>query len=324
MKSPSQDLAPAFREVSLRDAQRAVAHNVLGPMEAVTIGSITLQPHQTDAAARIRVALRQLGGALLADDVGTGKTFVALAVARDYERVHVIAPAAILPMWREALRRTGTVNVTVHSLHRASHRADALPFESAEGKVLVIVDEAHHLRTPGTLRYARVSEFVVGHHVLLISATPVHNSKRELRSLFALFLGSRADLLDEETLEQLVVRRQRHLIDAGRLPEVVQRTPLALPVDNDTLQAILSLPDPLPARGGSAAGALIRLGLLRAWCSSDAALAHSIRLRRLRGEALARVACCNWSAAKASRCRSNRSNSGDGSTVATTNSANES
>src|SRR5207344_2385706 len=46
------------------------------------------------------------------------------------------------------------------------------------------------------------------------------------------------------------------------------------------------LPAPLPAHDGAVAGALVRLGLLRAWCSSDAALTHALRRRILRGEAL--------------------------------------
>jgi hypothetical protein len=251
------------------------------------MGSITLQPHQLDAVARLRTALQHHHGALLADDVGLGKTFVALAVARSYEQVHVIAPAGLLPMWREAVRRTASVNVILHSLHRASHRSDALVTEPADRRVLIVVDEAHHLRMTGTLRYCRVAEFVVGHDVLLLTATPVHNSERELRALFALFMGSRADALDEGSLERLIVRRHRGLIGEVRPPAVVEFAPIAVPFEMETLHEILALPDPLPARGGSTAGALIRLGLLRAWCSSDAALSHSIRLRRLRGEALA-------------------------------------
>jgi hypothetical protein len=287
MKSTHRHSTSAFVEVPFHDAQAIAAEQLLGSTRPIVLGDVTLHAHQVDAVVRIRSALGRLQGALLADDVGLGKTFVALAVARDYECAHVLAPAALVPMWRDAARRTGSVNVIVHSLHRASHRSGAFPLEPAKRKVLVIVDEAHHLRTPGTLRYSRVAEFVVGHHVLLVSATPVHNSDRDLRTLFALFLGSRADLLDEQSLEQLVIRRQRHLVETQRLPRVIERRPVSVPLDNDTLEAILSLPDPLPARGGSAAGALIRLGLLRAWCSSDAALSHSIRLRRLRGEALA-------------------------------------
>ncbi|MEO7359022.1 MAG: helicase-related protein, partial [Gemmatimonadaceae bacterium] len=49
---------------------------------------------------------------------------------------------------------------------------------------------------------------------------------------------------------------------------------------------ILQLAPPLPVNEGAVASALVRLGLLRAWCSSDAALTNRIRRRQLRGEAL--------------------------------------
>ena len=88
----------------------APARAVVGARTATTrdnvmLGSITLLPHQRDAVARIRLALADLGVALLADDDGLGKTFVALALAREYQSVRIIAPAALLPMWRTAIAR---------------------------------------------------------------------------------------------------------------------------------------------------------------------------------------------------------------------------
>ena len=44
------------------------------------IGSVTLRPAQQEAASRVRHMLARYRGCLLADDVGRGKTFVALAV----------------------------------------------------------------------------------------------------------------------------------------------------------------------------------------------------------------------------------------------------
>ena len=58
------------------------------------LGAVTLKAHQVDAVHRLRLALREHGGALLADAPGLGKTFVALAVARDYGGAIVAAPAA--------------------------------------------------------------------------------------------------------------------------------------------------------------------------------------------------------------------------------------
>ena len=222
--------------------------------------------------------------ALLADDVGMGKTFTALAVAREHPhvhaRVHVIAPATLLPMWHDAIRRTATRNVNVVSVHRFSRRGLALP-KAAAGD-LCIIDEAHYVRTPGTQRYRAVAEFVAGCDLLLLSATPVHNRAGDLRALLALALGERGDLLAPTTLAHVVVRRSTQ---ASR-PQVRRMPPTAIHHDTALLDELLALPAPLPAHDGAAAGALIRLGLLRAWCSSDAALEQSLRRRLLRGEAL--------------------------------------
>ena len=67
----------------------------------VRIGSITLHPHQRSAVERLDTAIDQLGGALLCDDVGMGKTYVALAVARRFTNPLIVAPAALIDMWKD-------------------------------------------------------------------------------------------------------------------------------------------------------------------------------------------------------------------------------
>jgi superfamily II DNA or RNA helicase len=250
--------------------------------------------------ARIQTAIRLHHGALLADDVGLGKTYTALAVARAYAQVHVLAPAALQPMWRTAITHAQLPHIRLHSVHGFS-RQDGVPIasraedahpgivrEHAPQRTLVIIDEAHYLRTRRTARYTAVARFVAGCDTLLLSATPLHNRAAELRNLLALFLGSRADLLSDTMLAQVVIRRSSTNTNApaATRPRVLHHAPLPMPHDRATLTQILALPAPLPAHDGAVAGALIRLGLLRAWCSSDAALAHAVRQRRLRGDAL--------------------------------------
>jgi superfamily II DNA or RNA helicase len=288
---------------SLHDArhvQARLASAFIPPLPAAELGDITLLPHQRDAVARLRTAIRTHHGALLADDVGLGKTYTALAVASTYQQVHVIAPAALQPMWRTAIIHAQLPHVRLHSVHGFS-RADAsttpqctdqvppgMVREHAPVRTLVIIDEAHYLRTRRTARYTAVARFVAGCDTLLLSATPLHNRSADLRHLLALFLGSRADLLSDTMLAQVVVRRTNASTgtSGATRPEVREHAPLPMPHDRATLTHILSLPAPLPAHDGAVAGALIRLGLLRAWCSSDAALAHALRQRRLRGDAL--------------------------------------
>ncbi|AMW05639.1 DEAD/DEAH box helicase [Gemmatimonas phototrophica] len=293
----------------VRAIRRRMALAILPPLPSPRLGTITLLTHQQQAAARLLRMLAWHRGALLADDVGLGKTFTALAVAQRYQQVHVLAPAALVPMWQGALLRSQQAHITVHSLHRFSRRTPppvklvASPTTGAGPHPLIIVDEAHALRNPSTLRYRHLAAAVAGCHVLLISATPLHNSPRDLHALFALFRGQQADTLRPDVLSSLIVRRDQALTHprtprapAGRReqttvsgairPDVHTHRALVVPQDRRTLDLLLALPAPLPAHDGAVAGALIRLGLLRAWCSSDAALAQVVTRRIQRGSAM--------------------------------------
>ena len=92
------------REVDLADARAFIANSVFQTESETTsslLGSIRLRPHQQSAIVRLRSAITEFGGALLCDEVGMGKTFVALAIARGTV-AHVIAPAVLRDMWAKA------------------------------------------------------------------------------------------------------------------------------------------------------------------------------------------------------------------------------
>ena len=84
-----------------------IARAVLGDaddmdQDAVTFGTVTLRAHQRDALRRVRASIARVGGALLADEPGLGKTFVALALAREFPDTIIVAPAGLRTMWRRA------------------------------------------------------------------------------------------------------------------------------------------------------------------------------------------------------------------------------
>ncbi len=255
-------------------------------------GTETLHAHQVEAVLRLTPLLREYHGALLADTVGLGKTHVALALGASYARVHVIAPAALLHMWRSTIVRTQIQpRPVVYSLHAFS-RDPALRQHACEVPRLVVIDEAHHLRTPSTLRYANVAQWCRGAHVLLLTATPVHNRPEDLQHLLALFLGARAESLSHAQRQRLIVRRNTEDLanaHAVQPPPLVAHAPFAIGDAPAVTRALATLPPPLPTRDGRAAGALIALGLVRAWCSSGAACLSMIRKRRARAVALAQI-----------------------------------
>src|SRR2546422_6631684 len=147
-----------------------------------------LAAHQRPAAERLAAILDRYGGALLADAVGLGKSYVALAVALACgEPFSLVVPAVLVPQWRALLAQHNAAApiITHESLSTRDYRH--LPPITAPYRLLV-VDEAHRFRNPDTRRYRALAKLVVAARVLLVTATPVHNRLADLFRLFRLFL----------------------------------------------------------------------------------------------------------------------------------------
>jgi hypothetical protein len=266
-------------DTSGRDAWDGAANAAATTTAA--LGGVTLRAHQRDALRRVRASIARVGGVLLADAPGLGKTYVALALARECPPAIVVAPAALRAMWRAAASTAGA-NVAFVSLESLSHH-DHHP--AAPGG-LVIVDEAHHACNPGAARYARLARLAAWRRVLLLSATPVRNRRAELGALLALFMGPRAYALGDAARARCIVRRRG---DAALLPRIDGPHWHHLRSVAGIASAIAQLPPPLPPLDGGAAGALVATTLARCWASSLAALDAALRRRLQRGAALASV-----------------------------------
>src|SRR5205085_1889139 len=133
---------------------------------------IELAPHQADAVTRILALLDRCGGAILADDVGLGKSFVAAAVAATMPcAVEVIVPASLVAQWRDTLRDFG---VDARTLTHDALIGDR--FVPGAAPRFLVVDEAHAFRNPRTQRYAALARRSIGARLLLVTATPICNS----------------------------------------------------------------------------------------------------------------------------------------------------
>lgn len=160
---------------------------------------------QADGVKRMRRLLDEIGGVLVADEVGLGKTFLALeviaaATEQQRQRVLVAAPAALkASVWDPVLERYDiSRRVSVHSYEEIRSRMDPEHpehlgfYERAEDAALVIVDEAHNLRNAGAARSAALDRIILaGRHpkkVVLLTATPVNNSLIDLETLVKYFI----------------------------------------------------------------------------------------------------------------------------------------
>jgi len=170
-------------------------------------------PHQLEAAARV---LRHMQGrAILADEVGLGKTIEAGLVLSELRlrglaaRVLVLAPAGLVGQWCEELERKfalpcvvassrfdqsrtasaggvhgGPSPITVASL-AAARRDPLLGALTEPAWDLVIADEAHRLKSPRSAS-ARLARSLRARYMLLLTATPVENRLSDLFQLVSL------------------------------------------------------------------------------------------------------------------------------------------
>ncbi|HKR08864.1 MAG TPA: DEAD/DEAH box helicase, partial [Gemmatimonadaceae bacterium] len=274
--------------------------------DETSLGTITLHRHQLSALRRLDEAIDEFNGALFCDEVGMGKTYVALAVSRRYSRRLIVAPAALVSMWEAALS-TAKIEADILSFETLS-RADVDAYRSHESRSdgprtgarapdratsphrqydFIIVDEAHHVRTPLTNRYFALENLVRDAKVLLLSATPIHNRRADLVALLALFMGSRAGAMTAAELSKCLVRREhKQLGSAVHIPSLLPTVSHEVGDDPELVDSLMSLPPPVPVRDGGIAGVLISRGLVHQWASSEAALCESVRKRIARAVAL--------------------------------------
>lgn len=259
----------------------ALAHAILNSGSTLCrLGSIELQVHQISAVSRLRNSIDKFGGALLCDPVGTGKTYIALALAPPDGLTLVVAPAVLKDMWLRAAEMT-------------DRRIEFLSFESlSRGKdstsdhSLLVVDEAHHARNPSTKRYEVLSRLASRSDVILLTATPVHNRRADFTSLLALFLGARTESLKAAELARCVICREASANPVAGIPRADPMTWCRVGERGDVLQMLLSLPPPVSPRDGGDGGTLVVHSLVRQWASSDAAIRGALRRRLVRAESL--------------------------------------
>ncbi|PYP37908.1 MAG: hypothetical protein DMD48_10560 [Gemmatimonadetes bacterium] len=252
-----------------------------------------LAPHQVPAARRLTAIIARHGGAVLADAVGLGKSYVALAVAlARQEPFTLVVPAVLVSQWRDLLNRFGQHEVPIVTHESLSkHPYRPLPSSTVPYR-LFVVDEAHRFRNPDTNRYRALARLVVGSRVLLVSATPIHNSIADLLHLLRLFLRDHAlaalgvpslrnaaareadRSLAHGAVARLIVARSRervqHGYDGGPVSMVFPRSTTealrAGPAADALLGELAAGVTRLRAGGGAAP--LLRLMLLRRLASS--------------------------------------------------------
>lgn len=204
--------------------------------------------YQRDAATGIINKLELHNGCILADSVGLGKTFTALAVVKYYElrnrSVLVLCPKKLADNWRNYNTNLTTnifakdrfnYDVLSHTdLSRTSGESFGIPLNRVNwgNYDLVVIDESHNFRNNDLFkdretRYQKLMNKViragVKTKVLMLSATPVNNRFSDLRNQLALAYEGDSENLSRKLktktgIEEIFRRAQKAFNAWSELP----------------------------------------------------------------------------------------------------------
>ena len=207
---------------------------------------------QRDAALAVISKLEKFNGCILADSVGLGKTFTALAVIKYYENrnksVLVLCPKKLSTNWNtykgnyinnpiagDRLR----YDVLYHTdLSREYGKSNGIDLDRLNwgNYDLVVIDESHNFRNGGEIsgenakenRYLRLLNKViragVRTKVLMLSATPVNNKFIELKNQLALAYEGNPSQINEKldtkkNIDEIFRQAQKSFNVWSELPE---------------------------------------------------------------------------------------------------------
>lgn len=224
-----------------------------------------LYDFQKDAVLAIISKLEKFNGCILADSVGLGKTFTALAVIKYYENrnksVLVLCPKKLSENWNtykgnyinnpiaeDRLRYDVLYHTDLSREHGTSNgiELDRLNWSNYD---LVVIDESHNFRNGGELsgedakenRYLRLLNKViragVRTKVLMLSATPVNNKFIDLKNQLALAYEGDPEQINEK------LATTKNIDEIFRQAQKAYNMWCKLPAEDRTTDALLQMLD---------------------------------------------------------------------------------
>jgi SNF2 family DNA or RNA helicase len=228
-----------------------------------------LYPHQVDTAQKVISELR--GRAILADEVGLGKTIEAGMILKEYilrglvKRFLILVPAALCRQWEAELREKFAISTLIAYREWDWSHCQGLiaSIDTAKKEChwqeiqklyfdMVIVDEAHKLKNTQTKNWQFVNN-IQKKYFLLLTATPLQNDLKELFNLITLLkpgqLGNYRNFKkkyaadkripkNEPELKRVlneVMIRNRHGVNMGFTKRIVENIPIELTALERTL-----------------------------------------------------------------------------------------
>jgi SNF2 family DNA or RNA helicase len=208
-----------------------------------------LYSFQKDGAIGIINKLEKYNGCILADSVGLGKTFTALAVMKYYssrnKNILVLTPKKLADNWNRYKNNTKTniffndhirFDVLYHTdLSRTRGYSNGINLQNFnwDNYDLVVIDESHNFRNNAPFRnretrYSfllnKVLKSGVKSKVLMLSATPVNNRFTDLKNQIALAYGDDPKGFNEKldtknSVSEILRQAQRAFNEWAKLPK---------------------------------------------------------------------------------------------------------
>lgn len=214
---------------------------------------------QHDAVVGAIKKLELYNGCIIADSVGLGKTFEALAIIKYYElrndRVLVLTPKKLRGNWT-SFKTNSTTNILAEDRfnYDVLNHTDLSREKGYSGDInletinwgnydLLVIDESHNFRNNNTAegkltRYQRLMNNIIKSgvktKVLLLSATPVNNRLADLKNQIMFITEDKDDAFKENaginSIEHTLRIAQQRFTEWSKLPDDEQTTKNLLPM----------------------------------------------------------------------------------------------
>lgn len=202
-----------FSQDLLKENENPEFSRQIGRLENSSIYNALFEFQQKGVLSLIKM-LQKYNGAILADAVGLGKTWSALAVMKFYElqgrEVILVCPKKLQHNWLKYKKHQNSkfekdefeYFIRFHSdmsegLMEKYYKERADVFFTNKKPKLFVIDESHNLRNDKSKRYKFLVEKILAKNedvkVLMLSATPINNSLMDIRNQFKLIVAGKND-----------------------------------------------------------------------------------------------------------------------------------
>jgi len=144
--------------------------------------------YQEQAVLNAKKILEEYGGVFISDVVGLGKTYISAMLAQQLDgRTLVIAPPILLEKNNPGSWPNVFDDFRVPAHFESLGKLDNLIKVGTDKYKNIIIDEAHRFRTETNITFEKLAQICRGKRVILVTATPLNNSPKDILSQIKLF-----------------------------------------------------------------------------------------------------------------------------------------